>query len=103
MGEKLVVDTNILISAIGWRGKPHTLFQKIVDGNFELLISAKQLEELIKVMSYPRLNFTEDQKSRFLSILMEVADMIEITEKIEVIKDDPSDNMHLECAISGNA
>ncbi len=103
MGKRLVLDTNVLVSALGWDGKARKIFQKIVDGEFELLVSAKQLEELLRVINYPKFNFTEEQKARFVSILMEIAIMVEVTHRVDFIKEDPSDNMYLECAISGKA
>jgi predicted nucleic acid-binding protein len=34
--EKIVIDTNLLISALGWDGKPRALFMQILDGKHEL-------------------------------------------------------------------
>ena len=39
---KIVLDTNILISALGWRGKPNEIFRKVINGELELIISKKQ-------------------------------------------------------------
>jgi len=42
MGEKktkVTLDTNILISAFGWEGKPHKLLEMIVLGEIELFTS----------------------------------------------------------------
>ncbi len=66
---KIVIDTNILISAIGWEGKPKEIFRRVLAGEFELILAEKQVEELKKVMNYPRLGFTEVQKTAFLEIL----------------------------------
>ncbi|MFH1247258.1 MAG: hypothetical protein V1644_02660 [Candidatus Micrarchaeota archaeon] len=35
--EKVVLDTNILISALGWQGKPKQIFTMCIGGEFELL------------------------------------------------------------------
>lgn len=101
--ERLVLDTNILISALGWKGNPRAIFQKILNGDFELLISSKQLKELMRVLDYPKFGFAEDKKSRFLSIILEAATLVEVRHKLNIIKEDPSDNMLLECALSGGA
>jgi predicted nucleic acid-binding protein len=39
--KKIVIDTNTLISAIGWNGKPRELFRQVIDKKFELQISIK--------------------------------------------------------------
>src|SRR3989338_1790851 len=101
--KKVVLDTNILISALGWRGKPREIFNKAIDREFELIISEKQIEELKEVMDYPKFVFSEDQKLRFLKIIMEIAIVIEIQNKIRIIKEDPDDDLILESAIESNA
>ncbi len=54
-------------------------------------------------MDYPKFHFNKEQKESFSSILLEVAEMIEITGKIKVIKDDPDDDIIIETAIVGRA
>ena len=104
MGTKRVVlDTNIFISALGWNGKPKRIFEQCIDGKLELITSPEQMNELRRVMEYPKFNFTEDQKERLVSIIMEIATMVEIFGKVNIIKDDPDDNMIVETAIVGNA
>ena len=78
--------------------------------NFELILSYKQISELLRVLDYPKFKFTDEQKDRFLSILLEVATLVKTNSEIDVIKEDPSDNIILEPAnemkidyiISGN-
>ena len=99
---KVLLDTNILISALGWPGKPKVIFEKCLHGELELVISPNQIEELERVMNYPKFNFTEEQKAMFISIIFEIEKMVEITGKINVIVEDPDDNTILETAIVGN-
>ena len=100
---KVTLDTNILISALGWDGKPRRVFEKVLSDEIELIISEEQFEELCEVLDYPRLNFTEEEKDRFKSLIIGVATLIKPSEKINVIKQDPDDNMILEAAVAGQA
>lgn len=100
--KKVVLDTNILISALGWNGNPKEIFNLVLDGEFELFIAEKQLEELKEVMNYPKFSFTEDQKSRFLTLLLSIAKVVSISGKIKVIKEDPDDDIILESAIENS-
>jgi len=44
---KVVLDTNILVSALGWlQGNPHKILKKVIDEDVEFLISNAQFEEL---------------------------------------------------------
>ena len=101
--KKLVLDTNNLISALGWKGNPKTIFNQIIEEKFELLLSGKQMNELLRVADYPKFKFTQEQKDRFISIILEISTLIETKENLNIIKEDPQDNMILECALEGKA
>ena len=60
---KVTLDTNILISAFGWKGKPKQVFAKALKGEVELVISDKQFDELERVLDYPKFSFTEKQRA----------------------------------------
>src|SRR3989338_3594614 len=99
---KVLLDTNILISALGWSGKPKVIFEKCLHEELELVTSSDQIDELKKAMDYPKFSFTQEQKATFIFIILEIATMVEITGKVNVIVDDPDDNAILETAIVGN-
>lgn len=96
--KKVVVDTNNLISALGWEGKPRNLLRKLIEGKVDWFISLKQITELEKVMDYPKFKFSQEQKRRFLEIVLETAIIVDTKTKLNVIKEDPADNLILECA-----
>ena len=100
---KVFLDTNILISALGWKGKPRVISEKCLQGELELITSPPQIDELKRVMDYPKFNFREEQKTTFISIILEIAAVVEIQGKIRVIEDDPDDDdAMLETAVVGN-
>jgi putative PIN family toxin of toxin-antitoxin system len=99
---KVTLDTNILISALGWEGNPQKVFGKVVDGQLELVISDDQFNELAEVLEYPKFQFTDAQKDRIKSLILEVATFVKPVEKIDFIKNDPDDNTILEAAVAGN-
>ena len=100
--KKIVLDTNILISAFGWKGKPREIYEKVLEKEFELIISKKQIEELERVLNYPKFDFDEDKKARFLAILMETATIVETSDNLKIIEEDPDDNVILESAVESN-
>jgi uncharacterized protein len=99
---KVLLDSNIFISALGWKGKPRVIFEKCLYGELELVTSADQLDELMRVMDYPKFKFTEEQKQTMLGIITAIATVVEIPRKLEVIKEDPDDDIILETAVVGN-
>ena len=100
---KVTLDTNILISALGWIGNPNRVFAMIVNEQVELIISETQFAELSEVLNYPKFQFTEEQKDRFKSLILDIAVFVKPTEAINEIKNDPDDNMILEAAFAGNS
>ena len=100
---KVVLDTNILVSALGWKGKPHRIMEKVANNELELFISNKQFSELSRVLNYPKFDFSEEQKSRFKELILKTATFVKPAIKLNVVKDDPDDNMFLECAMIADA
>jgi len=100
---KVILDTNVLVSALGWQGNPHRVFQKVIAKEAELFISYGQFEELARVLDYPKFNFTEDEKARFKGLISTIAVFVTPRTKLDIVKEDPSDNRILECALVAKA
>lgn len=103
MGERIVLDTNVLVSALGWRGAPHEIVRRCHAGEHRLLISPEILSELERVLRYPKLKLTADRIDAYLEQLTELVELIHPAIEISAITADPSDNRILECALAGRA
>lgn len=53
---RAVVDTNVLVSGLGWPGPPATVVDAALSGGIQLVTSQPLLEELRRVLEYPRLS-----------------------------------------------
>jgi putative PIN family toxin of toxin-antitoxin system len=51
----LVLDTNVLVSGLGWGGHPAQLLDAALEGHLTLVTSPALLEEVWRVLRYPRL------------------------------------------------
>ena len=51
----IVADTNVLVSGIGWRGSSARILDAVSDGLLQLVQSRELLEELGRVLAYPKL------------------------------------------------
>jgi predicted nucleic acid-binding protein len=49
MGTRVVLDTNILVSALGWRGAPHEILRSCLDHRHQLLLAAELVRPGFKV------------------------------------------------------
>lgn len=104
---KIVIDTNVLISATFWQGISNLIIKKVEKKEFELIISKGIIEEFIKVLNYDEIQ--NKIKDKNLEIMWSVEKIISIStlvqplNKLNLINIDPSDNKFLECAVEGNA
>lgn len=103
MGKRIVIDTNVLISALGWNGAERALLTHCKEGLFELVISLPLLKELERVLHYKKLNFQKEEQAEFLSLVTALAVVVEPKEALEVISAHPPDNRIVECACEGCA
>jgi putative PIN family toxin of toxin-antitoxin system len=99
--EKIVLDTNILISAFRWDGKPEQALKKAAD--YEIIIAKKQMEELVRVLEYPKFGFSKERKSEIIDLMFSAGTLVETHGHIQEIKEDPDDDMILEAAVENGA
>ncbi|MFH1288169.1 MAG: putative toxin-antitoxin system toxin component, PIN family [bacterium] len=102
MGEKtkVVIDTNIIVSAFGWHGNPEKVLHLVSNGDIINFISFEMLNELKRVIAYPKIGFPKDLQAEILETIFTNSTEIEVKESVIIIDDDPDDNMVLSCAIS---
>lgn len=105
MGEKtkVVLDSNILISAFGWSGPPKTVMQLVTSGKLTNYTSMAMLEELSRVIAYPKLHFPESLQAEIIETVFTVSTLVTATEPLNVVALDPADNRILECALTAVA
>jgi putative PIN family toxin of toxin-antitoxin system len=103
MVPRIVLDTNVLLSAFGWRGSPYEILRRTLQGEFRLLASPALLEELQRVLAYPKFGFSEVEIARFLLTIAEGAEVVLAPARLSVVAQDPADDRVLECAVAGGA
>ena len=102
---RLVIDTNILISALLVSASlPAHLVVLWRVGRFDLLTSAEQVEELMRVSRYPKIRarLTPALAGRLINDLREVAIMVANLPTVDTCAD-PYDNYLLAMATAGAA
>ena len=105
---KVVLDANIFVSSlVNTKGNPKRIMFAWKEGAFDLLVSVPILEEVGRVLRYPRIakRHKQDEQAiqRFLELLKNEAILIEPNERLSVVLEDESDNRYLECALKGKA
>ena len=103
MGQRIVVDTNIVISALGWEGHSRELLRHIISKRFTWLTSEDQIQEIKRVLHYPKFKLSVELKNSVLDLINTIAMMVTTKSRLTIIQEDPSDNRILECALDGGA
>ena len=102
---RLVIDTNIMISALlAGTSLPAHLIVLWREGRFDLLTSAEQLDELMRVTRYPKIR---ERLAPALAgrLINEIRDLAVLLTELPVVtaSPDPHDNYLLAMAASGGA
>jgi len=100
---RVVLDTNILISAIVFGGKPKIILEKAIRGDIQLVLSDPILEELQGVLLGKKFRYPTHVVVEIAQQLTSLAEIVYPEVEIVVIKNDPYDNRILECAVNGKA
>lgn len=99
---KAVLDANIFISSLFWRGAPYKIVQKGLKGIFIILTSLEILEE-VRDKLINKFHFPLEDTNDFIEILAINSKIIEPTIKLNIVKEDLSDNKIIECGLTGKA
>jgi putative PIN family toxin of toxin-antitoxin system len=92
-----VFDTNILFSAVGWKGKPFECLEMARAGTVEGVTCRELLEELAEKLEN-KLSFAPEQVVETLADLMTFLRLASIPGVLKAVVVDPDDDKVLECA-----
>jgi len=99
---RVVVDTNVLVSALVGHGKPRRLVLKLL-GKHTVILSREMLAELADVLARDRFMIKDSQLERYLSGLVRKSEIVTISTRFKMISEDPDDDTVLNAAYSGKA
>ena len=103
---KITTDTNVLISSTFWSGDSDRILEKVENKEIELVLSKEIIEEFSKVLEYKEIKDKIKDKNlemkRTVEKIISLSTIIVPSLKFNEIKEDPSDNIILDCAVEGN-
>ncbi|MDM8523035.1 putative toxin-antitoxin system toxin component, PIN family [Desulfococcaceae bacterium HSG8] len=99
---RIVPDTNILLISVSSRSKYHWIFQKILDGDFDLYVTNEILAEYEEIIAS---KYNEVVAGNVLRALLKLPNIHRQTVyyRWNLIVGDPDDNKFADCAVSANA
>jgi uncharacterized protein len=94
---RAVLDTNVIVSGLGWRGAPAAILDAVGDGRLVLVTSAPLLAELRRVLAYSKLAKVVGDAAGLADII-EASSVVVEPDRVLAVVNDESDNRVLEAA-----
>ncbi len=102
--KRVVLDTNVLVSALLFKGALSRLVGLWQKGNIIPVISKETFAELTTVLEYPKFSLSKDEiKSVIEHEILPYFEVIEVVKTIKGVCRDSGDDKFISCALSASA
>ena len=100
---KIVFDTNVLISSTLWNNSVAQKFLfRCIKENISIFSSQEIIEEYKKILARD-FNYKEQEIGEILEKILQFLTLVTPSIKVDVVKEDPYDNMIIACAIESKS
>jgi len=101
---KVVVDTNVLVSALLFGGTPGKLVALWQRGAIKPMASKEIVDEYLRVLTYPKFKLSEEDINYLLyQEIIPFFDIIEVQPGPPILNKDSQDDKFIRCALAANA
>ena len=96
-------DTNILLSATLWDGSvAQKLLFDLIKQNVKIYSTTEILSEYQEILRRD-FDFSDEDVSEIMEKVLAFVTLVDPTIKVDAVKEDPDDNIIIECAIESNS
>ena len=99
---RIVIDTNVVASAVFFGGRPRELLEKMMLHDFDVYVSREILEEYQDTIAYLCDKYPSKKVSIPLTQIAAACNLIEPKSRINICRD-PDDNKFIECAVDSKS
>ena len=96
---RIVIDTNVVVSAVFFGGKPREILERVIEGSLEAYATKEILDEYRDTIDY-LLEKYSGKTTLDLSMIIKLFHTIKRKTHIELCRD-PDDDKFIECAVDG--
>lgn len=100
---RIVLDSNVVISAFLFGGPPARLIQHMVAGAVLSFTSVPIIDEIRDVLRRPKFGLPPEQAIDLVEELHDLCRIVSTGERVRAVAADPDDDIVLECALAANA
>jgi putative PIN family toxin of toxin-antitoxin system len=102
--KRVVLDTNVLVSALLFKGALSRFVELWRKGKIIPVISKETFSELTTVLQYPKFSLSKDEiKSIIEHEILPYFEIIEVVKTVKGVCRDPEDDKFISCALSASA
>lgn len=99
----IILDTNVLISALVFGGKPKMILEAAIQGTLQMALSQPISDELEGVLAGEKFRYPNKVTRVILDELIAISHVVTPAKRVNIIQSDPADNRILECAVAADA
>jgi putative PIN family toxin of toxin-antitoxin system len=100
---KVVLDTNVLISSILFKGELVGIVDLWKKGKIVPVVSKETFNEFRKVLEYPKFRLTKGEIKTIVEEVLPFFEIVETTVEVSGVCKDPDDDKFIACALAGAA
>jgi len=99
---RIVLDNNVIVSGIFWKGVPSEILECWINKKFQLLTTEPIIEEYEKTLTRISKGKNERLVTSWIMFIIENGIVVNVRKKFQ-LSSDPDDDKFIDCAVSGNA
>lgn len=100
---RVTPDTNFFISATQWDYSiSHNLLIKLIETDTKIFTTKEILQELKEVLERD-FKYLKEEADKIIKTISQLVIIVEPKQKLNIIEEDPEDNIILECAVESNS
>ncbi len=96
---KILIDTNVYVSAIAFGGTSRQVINAVISGRIVNYISNEILDELADVLNRPKFAYDKNVIRSIINEIEQISMLFNDYPEIDLVKQDSKDNHVLSCAI----
>jgi putative PIN family toxin of toxin-antitoxin system len=99
---RIVLDTNVIVSALVFGGVPRAVLELVEAGRCELFYSGPIQDEVRRILA-EKFDWSPAMLRQTLPVIWSMGTLVVPRSAITAVRDDPDDNRILECALEAEA
>jgi len=100
---RVVLDSNVYISAFLFGGVPADVIGLALGGSILVYTSIPILDEIRDVLRRPKFGLSSSQAFTLIEEIHSLCRIVSSAEPVQAVKEDPDDNKIIECALAAGA